>query len=60
MKEHVERIRQQLADRNLKVVAKNAGLHSNTLYRFVKSSNVPSLETVEKLEKYLKASGNAA
>ena len=60
MKEHVERIRQQLADRNLKIVAKNAGLHSNTLYRFVKSNNAPTLETVEKLEKYLQSSGKAA
>jgi len=50
-----EEIRARLADRNLKRVARAAGIHPITLYRFMKPDSRPFYATVEALEKYLES-----
>lgn len=49
----LEEIRQQLKDRNLSVVAKEAGIHYNSLYAIAKGVTNPRYATVQKLIKYL-------
>jgi len=47
-----EQIRERLKHANLRAVADAAGIHHNSIYRFMKGGK-PSWETVNKLEKYL-------
>lgn len=49
---------QQLADRNLSKVARNVGLHENTIRGIASSKNKkPALETLEKLADYFAGEG---
>ena len=48
------RVVSQLQDRNLAKVAKNIGLHENTVRSIANGNNKrPAIETLEKLEDYL-------
>lgn len=47
-----EQIREALKDRNIRQVAKGAGLHSNSVYRMVRGEP-PSMKTLQKLSDYL-------
>ena len=50
----VQRIRDALQDRIIRNVAKNTGLHENTVRNLKNAKGgVPSMETIEKLTKYL-------
>ena len=58
IRDEYERLRQQviaaLADRNLAQVARNLGLHENTVRLIASGKNrKPTLETIEKLADYL-------
>jgi transcriptional regulator with XRE-family HTH domain len=54
MGEQLTRIRMALIDRKASAVAKATGLHRNTVRHILKGTNgTPSIETVEKLSKYL-------
>jgi DNA-binding phage protein len=48
----LEKLRKMLADRNLQVVARDAGVHPNALYRLKKGKTKPKYETVLKLLAY--------
>ena len=48
-----EEIKKRLEHAVLSEVAKAAGLHYNSVYRFMNGSVKPSWETVHKLQKYL-------
>ena len=50
----IEEIREKLADRHLKIVAKAIGVHPNTLYNIVNGKNEPSYAVYQKLVEYLK------
>lgn len=52
IEEQVDKIRTMLADRNLRYIARAAGLHYNTLYNVLKGKT-PSLTTLSKLNAYL-------
>jgi len=49
----LDKIRQLLADRNLRAVARGAGVHPNSLYRLMAGSTSPRYETVRRLMAYL-------
>ena len=49
----ISQIKQRLSDSNLKRVAMKSGVHSATLYRFMRDQSKPSYETVELLSNYL-------
>jgi len=49
----VEQIKNRLDDANLRRVAKNAGLHPATVYRFMQSDSMPLYATVKALSDYL-------
>ena len=50
----IKKIKQRLRDSNLRKVAKKSGVHSATLYRFMRDQNCnPRYETVELLSNYL-------
>lgn len=51
----IEQMRARLADRNLKTVADNIGVHEQTIYRIVNGTTKPSYETLAKLSDYLEA-----
>ena len=50
----LEEIIEKLADRNIKIVAKAIGVHSNTLYNIVNNKSEPSYTVYQKLIAYLK------
>ena len=49
----IEQIKDRLRDANLKRVAKNAGIHPATVYRFMQEDSKPLYETVKALSDYL-------
>ena len=49
----IKKIKQRLRDSNLRKVATKSGVHSATLYRFMRNQSKPSYETVELLSNYL-------
>lgn len=50
----LKRVIDGLSDRNLERVAKNVGLHANTVRSIANGSNKnPALETLQKLDDYL-------
>ena len=49
----IRQIKQRLTDANLKRVATKSGVHSATLYRFMRDQSNPRYETVELLSNYL-------
>ena len=49
----IEQIKDRLRDANLKRVAKNAGIHPATVYRFMQEGSKPLYETVKALSDYL-------
>lgn len=50
----IDQIREALRDRRLVVVARECGLHENTVYRIMSGANAnPSYETIRKLSEYL-------
>jgi len=54
----INRLRQQLADRNLSEVARRTGIHRNALYRFAAGETMPRYATLAALWRYLKGEGN--
>lgn len=48
-----DEIRETLADRNLRKVAKAAGISEASVYRFMKEDGRPLYETVKALSDYL-------
>jgi transcriptional regulator with XRE-family HTH domain len=48
----LEKLRAMLADRNLQVVAREAGVHPNALYRLKEGKTEPKYETVRRLLAY--------
>ena len=52
----IERIRELIHDRKIRLVAKKAGLHYNTVRRVAADPDfVPTYETVKKLSDYFEA-----
>ena len=51
----VSEIKNELKDRNLRVVARICGIHENTIYTFMRSEN-PRTKTAEILSDYLSGS----
>ncbi len=49
----LDKLRQLLADRNLRAVARGAGVHPNSLYRLMAGSTSPRYETVRRVMAYL-------
>jgi DNA-binding phage protein len=54
----IEQIKDRLRDANLKRVAKNAGIHPATVYRFMQEDSKPLYETVKALSDYLEGRNN--
>ena len=50
----LDKLRQLLADRNLRAVARGAGVHPNSLYRLMAGSTSPRYETVRRVMAYLR------
>lgn len=48
----LEKLRKQLDDRNIRAVARGAGIHPNVLYRLMAGTS-PRYETVQRLLEYL-------
>ena len=48
-----EQVREKLAESNLMAVSKAAGVHSNSLYRFMSCGTRPSYELIVKLTDYI-------
>jgi len=48
-------IRERLADRNLREVSRQSGLHYNVVYRLANGTENPSFRTVRLLAEYLEA-----
>lgn len=53
----LDELRQLLADRNLRTVARGAGVHPNSLYRLMAGSTSPKYETVRRVMAYLMRQG---
>jgi DNA-binding phage protein len=53
--QELEKIRKMLEDRNLQVVAREAGVHPNALYRLKDGKSQPKYETVLKLIAYFES-----
>jgi DNA-binding phage protein len=49
----LEQVRQKLAESNLMAVSKAAGVHSNSVYRFMSCGTRPSYELIVKLSDYI-------
>jgi DNA-binding phage protein len=54
----LDRLKRMLADRNLRAVARGAGIHPNALYRLMSGASQPKYETVRKVLDYLKGQDN--
>jgi DNA-binding phage protein len=56
----LEQIRAGLADRKLKVVAKETGLHYHTLLRIAQDEDTnPTIDTVQRISEYLTKNAKA-
>lgn len=55
---NIEQIRESLADRNIREVAKRAGISEATIYRALRGQDI-KLSTLARLSSYLEGSCNA-
>jgi DNA-binding phage protein len=49
----LEKIRNDLKDRNVQAVARATGIHANAIYKIMRGTTNPKYETVRKLAEYL-------